>query len=182
MPRAAPSPAIRILASKNIEQTCRYRNDGWSFSTSWKRIALRTERVHGKNHRSTNNRGMNYGGNALRATGACGLLPSRQVHRRAVCRRRKKRHCCEKLGKIFTNTQKPRIGRSRQGRKTPQERVAHGQASPRLRLNPAPRRGERRTRVEKLSLSNWLPAEIVGKEYKKNFARKQPAMFELKRI
>ncbi len=131
MPRAAPCPAIRILASKNIEQTCRYRNNGRSFSSSWKRIALRTERMHGKNHRSTNNRGMNYGGNALRSTRACGLLPSRHVNRRAVCRRRKKRHCCEKLAKIFPNTQKPRIGRRLQGSETPRKRIAHGLASPR---------------------------------------------------
>src|SRR5882672_5009078 len=131
MSRAVPSPAIRILASKNIEQTCRYRNDGRSFSSRWKRIALRTGRVYGENHRSTNNRGMNYGGNALRATRACGLLPSRQVNRRAVCRRRKKRHCGEKLAKIFTNTQKPRIGRRLQEGDVLRKWIAHGQASPR---------------------------------------------------
>src|SRR5882672_9669102 len=131
MSRAVPSPAIRILASKNIEQTCRYRNDGRSFSSRWKRIALGTERVYGENHRSTNNRSMNYGGNALRATRACGLLPSRQVNRRAVCRRRKKRHCYEKLAKIFANTQKPRIGRRLQGREIPRKRITHGLASPR---------------------------------------------------
>ena len=131
MPRAAPSPAIRIFASKNIEQTCSYRNDGRSSSSRWKRIALGTGRVHGENHRSTNNRGMNYGGSALRSTRACGLLPSRQMNRRAVCRRRKKRHCGEKLGKIFTNTQKPRIGRRLQGSETPRKQIAHGLASPR---------------------------------------------------
>jgi hypothetical protein len=53
------------------------------------------------------------------------------MNRRAVCRRRKKRHCCEKLAKIFTNTQKPRIGRRLQGSETPRKRIAHGLASPR---------------------------------------------------
>jgi hypothetical protein len=55
----------------------------------------------------------------------------KQVNRRAICRRRKKWHRGEKLAQIFSNTQKPRIGRRRKGEETLQERIAHGQASAR---------------------------------------------------
>jgi len=173
MPRAAPSPAIRILASKNIEQTCSYRNDGRSSSSRWKRIALRTGRVHGENHRSTNNRGMNYGGSALCATTPCGLLPSRQVNRRAVCQRRKKRHCYEKLAKIFTNTQKPRIGRRLQGSETPRKRIAHGLASPRASDWPRPLDEASGERVLRSSASQiGCPKKSLG-DHSKQRMRKE---------
>jgi hypothetical protein len=72
-------------------------------------LALWAGRVYGKNNHRAENRGMRQERSALRAPSARGLLPSQQMNRRAVCRRRKQWTGKKKLAQVFSNAQKPGI-------------------------------------------------------------------------
>ena len=105
----AASPAVWIVAAKKIQETRRRRQDRWLLFSGQERLALRAGRVYGENNHRAENRGMRQERGPLRAPRARGLLPLKQMNRRAVRGKRKQRTAKKKLAQVFSNAEKPGI-------------------------------------------------------------------------
>src|ERR1700730_4143188 len=104
-----PSPFLRAVTAKAVEQACGKRDAGRSPVSKRYPALARTGRLHGQSGERGDEQRMGQKGSALCSTGTGRAFPSGQMNWRAVGGGGKKRAWSKQLAEVFSNAPKPGI-------------------------------------------------------------------------